>query len=92
MIEKLINFFKRDRSETSGKSPEGVCPNCWGNQEYDQQIRELYRDKQIDVNNHMAHYSFIKDFVVKHIDGIQLKKGSNSLECPTCKVKYDKQS
>lgn len=89
MLEGFIEFFKKSEEETKGQVPEGVCPNCWGTQEYDHQIRELYKDKQIDVNNHKANYAFIKDFVVTHIDGIHLKKGDNSLECPTCHVKYD---
>lgn len=88
MIEKLIAFFSRPKTETAAKTPEGYCPNCWGTQEYDNQIREMYKDKQIDVNNHQSNYAFIQDFVVTHIDGIRLKKGGSSLECPTCKVKY----
>ncbi|MBT8303490.1 MAG: hypothetical protein KJP09_03390 [Bacteroidia bacterium] len=89
MIEKLIAFFKKTKAETTDQAPEGYCPNCWGSQEYDNQIREMYVDKQIDVNNHEANYAFIQDFVVTHLDGIHLKKGNNSLECPTCRVKYD---
>ncbi|NNF74567.1 MAG: hypothetical protein HKN00_05245 [Flavobacteriaceae bacterium] len=89
MIEQLIEFFKKPKAETKDQAPEGYCPNCWGSQEYDNQIREMYVDKQIDVNNHEANYAFIQDFVVTHLDGIHLKKGNNSLECPTCRVKYD---
>jgi len=88
MIEKLISFFKKPVSEAINESPEDVCPNCWGKQEYDHEIREMYKDKQIDVNNHEANYAFIQDFVVTHIDGIKLKKGNNSFECPTCRAKY----
>ena len=88
MIEKLVNFFRKSEEETRDKAPEGYCPNCWGSQEYDHQIRELYEDKQIDVNNHEENYAFIKEFVVTHVDGIKLRKGSSGLECPTCKGKY----
>jgi len=87
MIENLISFFKKPIAETNGKSPDGYCPNCWGEQEYDNQIRTLYKDQQIDVNNQKANYAFIQKFVVTHLDGIHLKKGNNSLECPTCKLK-----
>lgn len=90
MIETLLNFFKKSTKDTEGTTPEGLCPNCWGTQQYDNQIRELYKDTQIDVNNHAANHAFIQDFVVKHLKGIQLKKGKNSLDCPTCHVKYDK--
>ena len=84
MIESLITFFKKNSEATKGKSPEGYCPNCWGEQQYDNEIRELYKDKQVDVNNHQANHAFIQDFVVNHIDGIKLKKGNNGYECPTC--------
>jgi hypothetical protein len=87
MIETLINFFKTPASETKEETPEGLCPNCWGSQEYHNIVRELYDDKQIDVNNHEANYAFIQDFVVNKIDGIKLKKGNSGLECPTCRVK-----
>lgn len=88
MINKLITFFKKPAEETKDKTPTGFCPNCWGTQEYDNQIREMYKDKQIDVNNHEANNAFIQDFVVTHLNGIHLKKGNNSFECPTCRVKF----
>ena len=88
MIETLLQFFSKTKEETKGKTPEGICPNCWGEQEYNNQIREMYEDKQIEVNNREANYSFIQEFVVTHIEGIKLKKGNNSFECPTCKMKY----
>ena len=84
MIEKLIAFFSQPKEETKDKTPEGLCPNCWGTQEYDNTIRELYQDKQIDVNNHEAQHAFIQEFVVERIKGIKLKKGNTGLECPTC--------
>ncbi len=86
MIEALINFFKQPANKTKNKIPNGLCPNCWGEQEYDNQIRELYADKQIDVNNHSANYAFIEEFIVSHLKGIKLKKGNNGLECPTCRL------
>ncbi|NNK88591.1 MAG: hypothetical protein HKO90_09935 [Flavobacteriaceae bacterium] len=88
MIEKLMAFFKKPKTETEGQAPDGFCPNCWGTQEYDNEIREMYEDKQIDVNNHEANYAFIQDFVVTHLNGIHLKKGDNSFECPSCHAKY----
>jgi len=84
MIETLINFFQKPAKDTINNTPEGLCPNCWGEQNYDGQIRELYKDKQIDVNNHKENHAFIQKFVVDQLDGIQLKKGVSGYECPTC--------
>jgi len=86
MINKLAAFFQRPKENTQHETPEGVCPNCWGQQRYGDQIREMYEDKQIDVNNNSANYAFIQNFVIKHIDGIRLKKGIKVTECPTCKM------
>ena len=87
MTEIQIVFFKIPKDETKEKVPEGFCPNCWGGQEYDNIIRDLYKDKQVDVNNHQTNYAFIQDFVVNKVNGIHLKKGNTSFECPTCKMK-----
>jgi hypothetical protein len=89
MIKTLLDFFSRPATETKNQTPEGICPNCWGEQEYDNKFRTLYEDKQIDVNNHEAHYAFIQDYIVTHVTGIHLKKGNNSLECPTCQAKLN---
>ncbi len=86
LIESLTSYFSKSKDVSQNEVPEGLCPNCWGNQKYDNVIREMYVDKQVDVNNKEANHAFIKDFVVKHVDGIQLKKGNTGLECPTCHI------
>lgn len=83
LIENLVHFFKKPKKETEGKTPEGTCPVCWGYQEYDHKLRQLFKDKQIDVNNHRDSYMKIQKFTVKYIDGIRLKQGEIK-ECPTC--------
>lgn len=83
VIWQLIQHFKKPEEETKDQIPEGLCPVCWGYQEYDYKIRKLYRDKQVDVNNHRASYMIIEDFVVNHLKGIQLKE-SKIDSCPTC--------
>lgn len=82
-------FFSQPAETTQNQVPEGVCPNCWGKQEYDSEIRELRKDKQIDVNNHEANYAFIQDFVVNKVEGIKLQKlSSGASHCPYCKTNY----
>lgn len=83
LIENILQFLKKPAHETVGKAPEGTCPVCWGYQEYDTKIRELFKDKQIDVNHHKDSYMKVKRFMVKYVDGIKLKHGQVR-ECPTC--------
>lgn len=83
LINILVDFFKKPNERTKDKTPEGLCPVCWGYNEYDGKIRKVLKDKQIDVNNHKDSYMLIEYFVVSHIDGIKLKKGKVT-SCPTC--------
>ena len=65
IIKNLTNYFNsKAEGNTTEKAPEGICPNCWGKQEYDSVIRELYEDNQIDVNNGKANLNFIQNVVV----------------------------
>ena len=84
MIESILKFFKKNPKSSNDEAPEGVCPNCWGKQEYDGTVRELIKDKQIDINNSKDAHAFIQKFVVERIDGITLKKGTSGLECKMC--------
>ena len=84
LIDSLSGFFSRPKEETENQAPSDTCPICWGESEYDGEIRQLYKDKQIDVNNHQANHAFIKDFVVNHVDGIRLKKLEKGYKCPKC--------
>ena len=85
LIDRLVNYFSKPKSQEQ-KAPEGLCPNCWGNQQYDNVVREMFVDKQIDVNNHESSHAFIQKFVVERVNGITLKKGNSGYECPTCKI------
>lgn len=83
IIKNITEFFRKPKGETEGKSPEGLCPVCWGHQEYDSKIRTLYKDKQVDVNNHADSYMLIQGFLKENISGITLREGEVQ-ECPTC--------
>lgn len=86
----LSNLFKKKKTDEFDEVPKGVCPNCWGDQEYGNIIREKYKDAQIGVNNKESKYAFIQDFVVTHLDGIKLKSAVQGSECLTCKISYKK--
>ena len=85
-FKKIFGIGKIEDEFT--KAPEGACPNCWGDQEYDNLVREKFKDTQIDVNNGAAKHAFIQDFMVTNLKGIKLKSTVHGSECPTCKVKF----
>lgn len=90
IIKTIVEFFRKPEEETINESPEGFCALCWGKQEYDGKIRELYKDKQIDVNNQKDSYLLVQKFVKKHIDGYQLRDGVVHV-CPDCSELKEKE-
>ena len=84
LVDRLSEFLARPQEETTGEVPDGVCPNCWGHYEWDGEIRRVARDRQIDINNGVARYAFVQDFVVKQIDGIRLRDSRDGASCPRC--------
>ncbi|MEX2380511.1 MAG: hypothetical protein WD530_07190 [Vicingaceae bacterium] len=87
IIESIIQYFEKDKNkpaqQTESKAPQGLCPVCWGYQEYDGKIRKLFKDKQVDINNHRDSYLIIQEFVKKNVDSMKLKEGEIK-SCPTC--------
>jgi len=86
-----MNFLKK-LLEGSPKSKveeltNDYCPNCWGDQEYGDVVREKFQDPQIDINNHEAKYAFVQKFMVTHLKGIKLQNTLEGKECPRCKAK-----
>ena len=87
----LKTLFGKKAQEDISELSDRYCPNCWGDQEYDDIIREKYKDKQIEVNNHNSNYAFVQDFIVTHMSGIKLKSTAKGNECPTCRMVYKKE-
>lgn len=83
IVKPIVEFFKKPEQEAVNESPEGVCSLCWGYQEYDGKIRQLYKDKQVDVNNHESSYMRIQKFVKENVDGYHVKDGVLHV-CPNC--------
>ncbi len=88
-FEQILEYFKRPVEETKDRAPEGVCPVCWGYQEYDRKIRTILEDEALDVIHRKKKYVYIRKFLKEHIDGIRLKKPEIHI-CPKCGTEHDK--
>ncbi|WP_456442121.1 hypothetical protein [Psychroserpens sp.] len=76
-------FLAKSNNKNSAKAPKGICPNCWGKQEWE---GDFY--KKIKANNitpqHDTYDSFIHKIAEK-LDKITLK--DDVLICETCQMK-----
>lgn len=75
-----------DKTDYKSFRPQDVCPNCWGEQFYEDQFHDAVKDLQIEVNNHQMMKSFIQKFVEEHLTGSYLQKEEHEGEmyCPKC--------
>lgn len=90
IIEEIIKFLGKPKEETVGKAPDGLCELCWGYQQYDGKVRDLIKDRQVDINNHKDSYMLIENFVKENLEGIKLKEGEIKT-CPSCGGDDDQQ-
>jgi len=87
IIENIKKYFiaKVEDKETE-KAPEGVCPNCWGKQEWDGEFYKKIKAKNITPESD-TYTSFIHQ-VVEKLDKITLKE--DAYICETCNISYKK--
>ena len=87
LFTKLKSLFGNSTPSES-VVPAGVCPNCWGEQEYDGKYREAMKRDNIDLNNAEAKLGWIQALLLKEVEGVMLKKTDDLYACPTCKLSY----
>jgi hypothetical protein len=86
IIDNIKTSFNKNKNhETTEQAPEGICPNCWGNQNWDGDFYEVMKgnknDKRDDTYN-----NFINKIVETNISGITIHK--DTYTCKTCQIKY----
>ncbi|NER09015.1 hypothetical protein SAMN06265375_1011504 [Muriicola jejuensis] len=86
--ESLKNFLVKHKHGSHGESPEGLCPNCWGTQEYEGKFYEAVRNWDADVKTKDIDAGWIRDYVKKHLFPISLKQQEEGKVCENCKVIY----
>lgn len=92
LFNQLKSFLQGSKAETEGTKievPDGICPNCWGREEYGGHFYESVKNEGVDINNINSKKGWIDAYATERLGGIQLKKNTdNVLACPTCKVTY----
>ena len=83
IIENLkIYFTKKNNKDQTEKSPEGICPNCWGKQEWEGDYYKFMKGEKGNPDEE-TYNSFIKN-VARKLDKITIEK--DSYTCETCKI------
>lgn len=85
LFESLISTLG---NKSENKHPEGLCPNCWGQQEYSGKFYEAVKNHESVINNVNSDMGWIRDYVRKNLSSIQLERNEGDYICPNCKLKY----
>ena len=88
IVDSLLTFLKKNSANESSEPPEGLCPNCWGRQEYGNQFYEAVKNSNVDVNTKNPEVGWITDYANKHLMDIQLVDQGDGLVCKKCKISY----
>ena len=87
-IFKTIKDFLSQTTETK-TAPEGLCPNCWGRQEYEGKFYEALKNNKVDINNLSENKGWIEKYFDENLSQIKLlKTNENELTCSKCKVSF----
>ena len=85
LINNIKSYFnKKENNQETGKSPEGICPNCWGKQEWEGEYYTFMKGENGNPSTE-TYNSFIQD-VARKLDKIEINK--NNYTCQTCNIQY----
>lgn len=86
----LLNTVKSflTNSTSTGSTPEGYCPNCWGRQEYQGEFFEAVKREGIDTQNLTEKKGWIQAYAEQHLSGIELSNSELNNTCASCGMKY----
>ena len=87
IVDDLKNYFNKKRNnQMTGSAPEGICPNCWGKQEWEGEFYKFTKGSKNDQRDD-TYNNFINKIVESNIEGIVISK--DTYTCQTCRITYD---
>jgi len=88
LLNALLSHLKKKDTHEHEDVPAGMCPNCWGREEYGGKFFEAVKNNVVDINHADPHVGWIQDYANKHLKGIALVHREGNHECDTCKISY----
>ena len=86
LILNIKTYFNaKAEGNISKKAPVGICPNCWGKQEWEGEFYKQNKGNKL-VGNDQTYNNFINKIVESNISGIVINQ--DTYRCETCKIGY----
>ena len=90
ILQSIVSFLQKKNTPEALKSPEGICPNCWGRDEYAGQFYDRIKQENLDINSTDATVGWITAYANKNFAGLVMKRSTDkeALACEKCKVSF----
>ena len=88
IAESILKYLKLSEDKRKSEAPEGICPNCWGREEYGGHFFERLKNHSLDINRDEPEIGWITDYAEKHLKGIKLNNVDGALVCAKCKFSF----
>ena len=88
IADSIIHFLKSGQEKKKSIAPQGICPNCWGREEYGGHFYERLKNHGVDINSSDPDIGWINDYAEKHLRGIKLHEEEGALVCSKCKYSF----
>jgi len=90
LVKSLLNFLRKKGTPEAQATPEGICPNCWGRDEYAGHFYERVKQENLNINSSDSNVGWVSAYANKHLAGIALTRKGNGEEliCETCQVSF----
>ena len=82
--DQILKILDDNKSVQS--APEGLCPNCWGRQEYGGKFYEAIKKEKVDLKNADQKRGWIQAYAAKYLGGIKLFEKHNEMICSNCQI------
>ena len=90
LADSILRFLKIKDNKNAASAPEGICPNCWGREEYGGHFYKRIQQENLDVNSSESNVGWVQAYANKHFKDIALQRTGNGEElvCEKCKVSF----
>jgi hypothetical protein len=86
LVKNILTFLRKKSTSNKLKSPKGLCPNCWGRQEYGGNFYKALKAENIKDLEHKK--GWIKMYIESNLKDISLQTNKKKLVCNVCFESY----
>ena len=90
IVDSIIKLLSKKADPKT--APDGICPNCWGRQEYGGHFYEAIKKQTFNIEKMEDNArGWIEDYVDKNLSDIKVHPQGDGVVCDKCRISYSKE-